>query len=119
MSLLFPEEKYYFVHMFTYCSKEFDHKMADTHLKKQLSVVHEQKKSLECKYCDASFSQKRSLNWHIIESVHKEKKPFRCNDCDASFSQKGHLNRHIASVHKGIKPFKCKGSFRFSKRKPE
>ena len=70
----------------------FDYKDGRHYLKKHISLIHEQKKPLNCKYCNAAFAQKQSLNCHT-ESVHRGKKSFKCNDCDASFSQKGHLNK--------------------------
>ena len=46
------------------------------------------------------------LNEHIA-SIHKGKKPFECNICDASFARKANLNGQLASVHEGKKPFQC------------
>ena len=41
-----------------------------------------------------------------ISSVHEGKK-FRCPQYDYDFSFKSGLRLHIASVHKGKKPYKC------------
>jgi uncharacterized Zn-finger protein len=46
------------------------------------------------------------MNRHI-ESVHKGKKPFKCNICHYTCSLKHNLRKHVESVHEGKKPFKC------------
>jgi uncharacterized Zn-finger protein len=55
---------------------------------------------------NVDFTQKHHLNEHIA-SIHKGKKPFECNICDASFARKANLNGQLASVHEGKKPFQC------------
>ena len=41
--------------------------------------------------------------WTTILSVHQ---PFKYKICDYSCSQNMDINRHVASAHKGKKPFK-------------
>ena len=48
--------------------------------------------------CDASFTEKGTLNIHVL-SVHGGKKPFKCNICDTSFTAQGTLKRHMASIY--------------------
>ena len=60
----------------------------------------------ECENCDYTCSQKFNLKRHVA-SVHKGNKPFKCEVCDYNSSQKGHLKQHVASVHEIKKPFKC------------
>ena len=40
-------------------------------------------------------------------TVHEGKNAFQCEVCDKRFSQNSTMNRHIASIHEGIKAFKC------------
>ena len=37
-----------------------------------------------------------------IESVHKGKKPFKCQICKHPFGAKADLKRHLSSIHKEI-----------------
>ena len=53
-----------------------------------------------------NFSQKGNLKRHVA-SVHEGKKPFKCKVCDYKSSRQGNLNQNIISVHDEKKPFKC------------
>ncbi|KAJ9576749.1 hypothetical protein L9F63_025357, partial [Diploptera punctata] len=54
--------------------------------------------------CNKSFSQKTSLNRHLL--VHSNEKHFKCSVCNKSFSRKYNLNEHLL-VHNNEKHFKC------------
>ena len=43
----------------------------------------------------------------ILTSFYKQERPFECETCMARFGQKAHLQKHVATVHRGEKPFKC------------
>ena len=55
---------------------------------------------------EAKRLKKGDLNKHVA-SVHKGKKPFKCDICDYRSSEKGHIKIHVATVHGGKKSFKC------------
>ena len=59
-----------------------------------------ERKPFKCNICDASFSEKGSLNKHVA-SVHEGKKPFQCTICDAKFGARGTLNSHVRTIHEG------------------
>jgi uncharacterized Zn-finger protein len=59
-----------------------------------------------CDQCEKSFTQPKSLKFHIV-SVHQGLKPYACEQCYKSFSQASYVKQHIASVHEKIKLFKC------------
>ena len=42
-----------------------------------------------------------------VASVHEGMKPFRCDICDFSSSHFSSMNRNVESVHEGKKPLKC------------
>ena len=67
------------------------------HIKNHIESVHEEKKTLKCRTCDRSFTQKRNVTSHM-QSVHGNK-TFKCKTCKKSFSRKSTLNVHIKSVH--------------------
>ena len=72
-------------------------------LDRHVARVHE---DIKCTACFDSFSDKRSLNVHILV-VHEGKKLFECSICGDSFTVKQTLSNHISVVHEGKKKFKC------------
>ena len=69
-------------------------------------LENEKKNTPDCLICCKSFGRKYELKKHIA-TVHEGVKPFKCSNCDVSFSRKNSLTRHIASTHAGKKPLKC------------
>ena len=68
----------------------------------------QEEKPYKCEACNATFTQRKSLNRHTAW-VHQGKKPHKCDICQATFGQKSNLDSHIASSHDDLdkKPFKC------------
>ena len=64
-------------------------------MKEHISLVHAEKKSLQCKNCDQVFEKESYLDTHS-SFIHKH----LCNFCDKKFTAKLHLNKHIKSIHK-------------------
>ena len=54
---------------------------------------------------EAKRLKKGDLNKHVA-SVHKGKKPFKCDICDYRYPVKTKMKTYFASVHEGYKPFK-------------
>ena len=50
--------------------------------------------------------RKDNLKRHI-STVHKGNKQFKCHFCNSTFTQKGNLKTHVTSVHERKKSFKC------------
>ncbi len=52
----------------------------------------------ECKYCNKTFREKRSLEKHI-KAIHQADRPYTCQYCTETFrnqvEQKNHINRHL------------------------
>ena len=74
----------------------------ETDLNNHIKTVHEGKKPFKCKICDYSCIKKPDLNQHI-ESDHKVKNLVKLEN----FAQNRGLIKHIMTIHKGEKPFKC------------
>ena len=60
----------------------------------QVATVHEDQKPFKC-----TMSRSENLKKHIAV-VNEGLKPFRCTICDASFSQRESMNKHFLSFHK-------------------
>ena len=54
----------------------------------------------------STFTRQRTLDKHIA-SIHEGIKPFKCGLCEYSSANKDHLTTHIMYKHEGKKPFKC------------
>ena len=52
---------------------------------RHIKLVHEEKKSFECRICDKRFTMKQTMKIHVA-SVHESKKTFKCEICDKDFS---------------------------------
>ena len=65
-----------------------------TILKTHDATVHEDQKPFKC-----TMSRSENLKKHIAV-VNEGLKPFRCTICDASFSQRESMNKHFLSFHK-------------------
>ena len=65
-----------------------------TSLKTHDATVHEDQKPFKC-----TMSRSENLKKHIAV-VNEGLKPFRCTICDASFSQRESMNKHFLSFHK-------------------
>ena len=77
-------------------------------LKNHILAVHERKKPLECSHCDYRAKQIVSHLKRHITAIHMDNKPsFKCDLCRKSVISKRSLELHIASFHKGWKPFLC------------
>ena len=48
--------------------------------------------------CDYTFPLNSKMNKHVV-SVHKEVKPFRCEICDYICSLNSKMNKHVVLVH--------------------
>ena len=61
----------------------------------------------ECKQCTKTFSRAGGLKRHI-HTIHKGQKDYKCESCkDLSFSQSSSLKKHIRTFHEGQQDFKC------------
>lgn len=52
------------------------------------------------------FGQKAHLQKHVI-TVHRREKPYKCDSCAYQSSTKSTLHKHIAVIHHKDKPFRC------------
>ena len=83
-----------------------DNSKNDNSVQTRIIPIRGQKKPNPCTFCEASFSEKDSLNIHIAVT-HNGKKPFECSKCQESFFHKNQLYRHKKLVHEGKKIIKC------------
>ena len=75
--------------------------------RKHIAEVHDGiKPKPKCSICSATFSGKKALRDHIL-AVHEKKRPFKCPMCDVCFSQTGSVKKHIETVHVNQKQFLC------------
>ena len=75
--------------------------LTEKDLKTHISSVHEEKKPFKCGMCKSKFSEKNSLNRHMV-LIHKaEKSIVKCKVCHAVFTELTDLKRHLASAHEG------------------
>ena len=70
-------------------------------LKTHISSVHEEKKPFKCGMCKSKFSEKNSLNRHMVLMHKAEKSIVKCKVCHAVFTELTDLKRHLASAHEG------------------
>ena len=74
-------------------------------LKKNISTVHEKKKTFSCADCTKCFGHKSSLKTHI-KIVH-EKKTYTCSQCGKALRSSYNLSAHVETVHEKQKKFIC------------
>uniref|UniRef100_A0A1I7YDY9 GDNF-inducible zinc finger protein 1-like n=1 Tax=Steinernema glaseri TaxID=37863 RepID=A0A1I7YDY9_9BILA len=84
------------------CDKIFKTKeMAENHFKKvHKKPVHNEKKILQCNYCQKVYPTNTQLKEHI-SIVHFNERKFVCDQCGSAFGRRGGLRRHIQMVHIG------------------
>ncbi|KAK3086146.1 hypothetical protein FSP39_014292 [Pinctada imbricata] len=61
------------------------------------SLVPEEKKKLNCQYCNKAFTKMFDLQQHI--RAHTGEKPFQCVVCGRAFAQKSNVKKHM-NTHK-------------------
>ena len=66
---------------------------------KDVRLIHEGEKPVQCSICSESFKSKKLSRSHILHQ-HKREAPHLCSICDANFSQKSKLNKHKELIHK-------------------
>ena len=81
------------------CKKAFGTK---SNLQRHKEIVHEGKKSFDCKLCSSLFSTSGNLKAHI-DAVHEKKKSYSCDACDFRFNHPNSLKRHKINVHENPK----------------
>ena len=86
------------------CSRSYIRK--DT-LRSHILVIHEVG-GINCSYCRKCFAFPAQLKRHL--RIHTKAKPFKCDwfGCAKKFNVKDILTRHVETVHKKIKSFKCR-----------
>ena len=53
-------------------------------------------------------NEKDTIILDPLETLHRKEHKWKCGNCYKIFSTKILLKQHVAAVHDGIKPFKCK-----------
>ncbi|XP_018394258.1 PREDICTED: zinc finger protein 91 [Cyphomyrmex costatus] len=96
------------------CNKEFKYESALYRHER----THNGEKPFECEYCGIRFSQKTTLEQHVVahhfnEERYKSNKhiytggvSFKCRTCNKEFKYISALRRHEI-IHNGEKPFEC------------
>ena len=83
------------------CSKSFKLK----HFLKLHETIHTGSEPFRCSFCGKAFIFRASFESHL--RTHSREKPFACHVCGARFGHEGNMVRHISSVHKNERKFKC------------
>ena len=55
---------------------------------------HAGQKPFKCEQCQATFTRKHSLKYHIL-SIHEKKSRFNCPHCNKEFGHPTHFKKHI------------------------
>ena len=87
-----------------YCDAKFD---STVQLIKHSVSVHEGKMIYFCPICDLTFSQRQSLNEHVLSKHQVKKGSIKCCFCDVIFAKLQDLKIHCKLVHEGKKCFYC------------
>ena len=87
-----------------YCDAKFD---STVQLIKHSVSVHEGKMIYFCPICDLTFSQRLSLNEHVLSNHQVIKGSIKCCYCDVMFAKLQDLKIHCKLVHEGKKCFYC------------
>lgn len=56
--------------------------------------------------CNKTFTRKANMLRHV-NTIHKAIKPFKCDYCDKEFARKSDKETHEKNIHLMVKPFKC------------
>ena len=86
-------------HQCTECGKSYSSKRS---MEQHVEIVHQGKKTFECKVCCQMFGRLSSLRVHDLS--HTKELPFKCDFCSAGYKEKRNLLKHVAKVHQGVKP---------------
>ena len=67
-------------------------------------LVHTGKKDFQCEVCEKKFSQKGTLQCHML--THTKVKAHECDICKNKFSMRSNLVQHFR-IHLGEQPYGC------------
>ena len=73
-------------------------------IKDGIKVFDKKKAIIQCSKCDETYRCKSGLKYHFSRVHEGETNQHVCLICERRFYPKIQLKKHIASVHKGIKP---------------
>ncbi|KAL4779533.1 hypothetical protein BJX76DRAFT_361702 [Aspergillus varians] len=62
---------------------------------------------LECTICRTRFTRRSNCREHMRRHDPNARKSYPCENCGKSLGRKTDLKRHIDSVHRGLRKFKC------------